>query len=141
MEPQRNLKEMNNSGPVYVHAEAVMAQPSAPDNNEHMMAMMSQIQAQAAADRQAAAADRQAAAEERRVFEQNQRARQQSAVQTQQPTMNRNPKTQTTVVHVQEQGIDHCQHFACCIFFCGWVNFGILHPCFHPTFHITIMLL
>lgn len=120
MEPQRNLKEMNRD-PVYVHAEAVMAQPSAPDSNQHMMAMMSDMQAQAAADRQAAANDRQAAAEERRIFEQNQHARQQGAVQTQQPTQKRNPQTQTTVVRVQEEGIDHCQHFACCIFFCGWV--------------------
>lgn len=140
MEPQRNLKEMNRD-PVYVHAEAVMAQPSAPDNNQHLMAMMSEMQAQAAADRQAAANDRQAAAEERRLFEQNQRARQQNAVQTQQPTQNRNPRTQTTVVRVQEEGIDHCQHFACCIFFCGWVKISIHQISMRSTWHNPVIFI
>ena len=118
MEPQRNLKETNNDL-VYVRAEAVVSQPSAPDSNDHLMAMVSEMKNQAAADREAAAADRQAAAEERRIFEQNQRARQLNAVQTQQPNQSRNPQTQTTVVHVQQQGIDHCQHFVCCLFLGG----------------------
>ena len=109
------------------HAEAVYAVPSAPDSNEAMLAMVAQMRNEAAADRQAAAADLQRAADERRLHEQNQQRNMQYApVQQQQPMPYGQPQYQqpmgqgtTTIIQVPGGGIDHCQHFVCCLFLGG----------------------
>lgn len=107
--------------PYYAHAEPVHATASATDSNSAMMAMMAQMSEQANRDRIAAAADREALAADRLAFQQQQQQQQQYQQQhqsvTQQPHSNQQ-ETRTVVTSTVDPP-DHCQHFVCCIFFCG----------------------